>query len=369
MGAVVAYRDPSSLRIEEFSQLYARLGLSDVFMMTLFLALPLATALAASFVIVIRRPDDRGALVLAAGLAALFLFVSGFAASSDLAWLGQLTTSISVVLMAALLTTFPTGTFEPRWSMAAPTLVLAVALVQPALASETRTMLSQATMIAESSVTLASASWAVAITVAICAQVVRYRRISTPVERRQSLWVVFGALFILLPASILLVLVSAGISRAAITAGLVGASALGSYVFQGAVLIAVFRFHLYEIDRLISRTITYGVVAVAVGLLYGLLVILLPTVLGGSGDLVIAAATLAAATAFNPIRVRVRRVVERRFNRARYDADRELAGFIARLSEQVDIGLITADLEDTLIRTLQPRHLAVWVRPMSAPGA
>ena len=127
--------------------------------------------------------------------------------------------------------------------------------------------------------------------------------------------------------------------------------------------IGVLRYRLYEIDRLISRTLTY---AILTGLLAGTfigLVTLATDTLALSGRVGVAASTLAAAGLFNPLRVRVQRFVDRRFNRARYDADATVAAFTARLRDAVELETIRAELLDVVNRAVQPSHASVWIKP------
>ncbi|RPI26226.1 MAG: hypothetical protein EHM57_00445 [Actinobacteria bacterium] len=125
--------------------------------------------------------------------------------------------------------------------------------------------------------------------------------------------------------------------------------------------VAVLRHGLYGLDRIVSRTVTYGLVAVVVAAVYVIPVVLLPTVLG-EDDLVTAAATLMAAAVFNPVRHRIQDIVDRRFNRARYQADRELQAFAVRLRSQTALDQVVEDLHRVVERTLQPSSAAVWIR-------
>jgi hypothetical protein len=128
---------------------------------------------------------------------------------------------------------------------------------------------------------------------------------------------------------------------------------------------AMLKYRLYDIDRLISRTIAYvGVTAVLGGAYVGLVLagqVLFSSFAGGS-NLAIAASTLVVAALFLPVRSRVQRVVDRRFYRRRYDAQRTLEGFGARLREQIDLVTPERDLQGVVTETMQPLHVAVWLR-------
>jgi hypothetical protein len=125
--------------------------------------------------------------------------------------------------------------------------------------------------------------------------------------------------------------------------------------------VAILKYRLYDIDRIISRTLAYAIVT---GLLVGVyagLVLLATRVLSFHTPVAVAAATLAAAALFNPLRQRVQRAVDRRFNRARYDADQTVAAFAARLKDEVDLDSVRDDLAAVVQQALEPAHLSVWV--------
>jgi hypothetical protein len=125
--------------------------------------------------------------------------------------------------------------------------------------------------------------------------------------------------------------------------------------------VAILRYRLYEIDRIISRTLAYTIVT---GLLVGVyagLVLLATRVLGFTGPVAVAASTLAAAALFSPVRRRVQRTVDRRFNRARYDAEQTVAEFAVRLKDAVDLDSVRADLTTVVHGALEPAHVSLWI--------
>jgi len=128
-----------------------------------------------------------------------------------------------------------------------------------------------------------------------------------------------------------------------------------------ACAVAVLKYRLYEIDRLISRTVAYAIVT---GLLVGVyagLVLLTTQVFRVHTPVAVAASTLAAAALFNPVRRRVQQMVDRRFNRARYDADQTIAAFAARLKDAVDLDSVRDDLAGVVHQALEPAHVSVWI--------
>jgi hypothetical protein len=124
--------------------------------------------------------------------------------------------------------------------------------------------------------------------------------------------------------------------------------------------VAILKYRLYDIDRIISRTLAYAIVT---GLLVGVyagLVLLATGVFRFHGTVAVAAATLAAAALFAPLRRRVQRAVDRRFNRARYDADLTVAAFASRLKDAVDLDSVRDDLAGVVQNVLEPVHVSVW---------
>jgi hypothetical protein len=126
--------------------------------------------------------------------------------------------------------------------------------------------------------------------------------------------------------------------------------------------VAILKYRLYDIDRLISRTLAYAIVT---GLLVGVYagVVALAGAASFSSPVEVAAATLAAAALFNPLRRRVQKIVDRRFNRARYNADQTVAAFAARLQDTVDLDSVRADLAGVVQQALEPAHVSLWISP------
>ena len=201
--------------------------------------------------------------------------------------------------------------------------------------------------------------FAAGVVLSVAAAVLRFRR-SRGIERDRMKWLAYAAL--LLICSFIL----------AIVFGVTGLAGLGDLViglgFAGvpiAVGVGVLRYRLYEIDRVITRTLSFAVVTLGLGAAYVALVLggqaLFSSVAGGGG-LVVAVSTLVVAALFLPVRSRVQRVVDRRFNRHRYDTQRTLEAFGARLRDQVELDPLTDDLRGVVGETMQPAHVAVWLR-------
>jgi hypothetical protein len=193
---------------------------------------------------------------------------------------------------------------------------------------------------------------------ALACVVLRFRA-SRGVERQQLRWVVAGA------AGTVVGLVAATF----LPENSLAASILFSTVLcvPVAVAVAVLRYRLWDLDRLVSRTVTYALVTALLVLPYLLIVAVAGRLASGSGSLAVAAATLAAVVAFAPLRRRVQDLVDRRFNRRRYDAARTVEGFAARLREQVDLDALAAELLVVVDQTVQPTRASLWLRPPASP--
>jgi hypothetical protein len=130
-----------------------------------------------------------------------------------------------------------------------------------------------------------------------------------------------------------------------------------------AIGMSVHRHHLYEIDRLISRTIVYAIVVGALAIVFASVIFVLQEVSPFQDDLAVAASTLAAAAAFNPVRNRVQKRVDRRFNRSRYDAERVSVEFATGLRDETDSDQILDGWAGVVTRTMQPTSMGIWLKP------
>ena len=198
------------------------------------------------------------------------------------------------------------------------------------------------------------ASWLVWL----AAQVPRYRRAAG--ERRQQLkWLYSGAV-------VLVICVFAGALASGDSSGLAQAvnnviTPLGFAAFAICFAVAVLKYRLYEIDRIISRVISYAIITAVLAGLFAGVVVLATVVLPFKGPVTVAASTLFVAALFNPLRRRVQHAVDRRFNRARYNAEAVVAAFTGRLRQTVDLETVRGDLVDVVHEAFQPAHVSVWL--------
>jgi hypothetical protein len=191
------------------------------------------------------------------------------------------------------------------------------------------------------------------------AQALSYRRSSG--ERRQQLkWLMAGSV---IGGGCLFVTFSQSGGTSWDARALTAAATVGLLALPLSIGVAIMKYRLFDIDRIISRTLGYAIVT---GLLVGLytgIVLLATHVVSIKTPVAVAASTLAAAALFNPLRRRVQREVDRRFNRARYDAERTVAAFAALLKDAVDLDSVQQDLADVAQRALEPAHISVWISP------
>ena len=208
---------------------------------------------------------------------------------------------------------------------------------------------------------IANGAWIRGLTVLLLGAAslfVRYRR-SAGDERLQLKWFVCAAVVSLVLLSALLPVSEAG-TRGHMAFDLAVVAGVGLALPAG-IGIAVLKYRLYAIDRIISRTVSYAMVTGLVALVYLGCVALLTRALPVRGNVGIAVAVLAAAAVFSPLRRRVQAVADRRFDRARYNARRVVAQFSGQLRDQVDLDVLSADLITVVDQVLAPEHVGLWL--------
>jgi hypothetical protein len=328
----------------------------------------------AGFVLASRRPENRiGWLFLVAGLT---LGLSGFSnqyalhalvavpgslpAGRAVGWLLNAIWMIPVATLAFLLLLFPTGHLRSRrWRLAAWFMGGAFALITVWLLivatqfwQHPFTPPSQATGLTALLSHMTGLLISAALLVSGAALVVRFAK-SSGEERLQLKWCATAALLL-----VVVFVASIWLNSAAVNV----LQSLAFLCLYTAIAIAVLKYRLYDIDRIISRTLAYAIVT---GLLVGVyagLVLLATEVLQLKSPVAVAGSTLVAAALFSPLRSRVQRAVDQRFNRARYDADQMAAAFAARLKDAVDLDAVQADLASVIQRALEPAHVSVWMK-------
>jgi hypothetical protein len=283
---------------------------------------------------------------------------------------------VAMVSNGFVLLVTPTGALpSPRWrwwasvTAATPVVLLMVVTLasrpgdRPVQAVESPLDLKALDGVQQVAYQAAFAIAAITFVVAAGSLVVRFRR-ARGIERQQLEWVALATIVVtLLTVIVGVALVLGAFSLAPLAGGLCPP------ILSLGIGAAVLRYRLYDVDRIISRTLAYALLTLLLGGGYAVLVLLLGLLLGRSSSLAVAGATLAVAAAFRPARRRVQELVDRRFDRRRYDAAQTIAAFSARLREQVDLDTLTRELLGVVDQTMQPTRVELWLRPSHlAPG-
>lgn len=269
---------------------------------------------------------------------------------------------LSFVLLALFLYLFPDGRFAPRWSRWVVLLWIPLFLV-------VSTALSDAVVPVLFSF----------IFVSIGVQIYRYRRVSNPIQRQQTKWVVFGILLGLLGAGCIII---AGLLFSPVqTFGLWGIFVANTliYVFSACIPLsigwAILRARLWEIDTLINKALVYGSLTGLLGLLYagfviglGRLIELIPGQ-SASNPAILVISTLAIAALFQPLRARLQSTIDRRFYRRKYDVEKTLAAFSATLRNEVNLEQMRTQMLFVVNETMQPAHISLWLRLPESPSS
>jgi hypothetical protein len=346
-------------------------------------------------IIATRRPRHPiGWLLIGCGLTGSMQLVTGqyaaLAGAADLPsrlpalWASSQVQSAWVGLVLLLLLLFPTGRLpSPRWRPVAWSLVagLCLTLFTQGLKPRTLSDFPEDTnpfgapalepVLGPLDV-LAGALLIAGVIGAFTSLVVRLRR-SRGRERQQLKWFVYVALLgvvAIFPLGALLALLIGQLPHG--YGGVLGAVfqpwLLAPIALAITVAAAIVRHRLYDIDRVINRTLVYGLLTVLLGSVYAAGVLVLGRLLDpadGQSEPAVAASTLAVAALFQRARRRVQTAVDRRFNRARYDAARTVAAFSARLRDEIDLDTLSAELLTVVDRTVQPMQASLWLRPVS----
>jgi hypothetical protein len=338
-----------------------------------------AWALVGAVVILLRPRHPIGWLFTAVGL----LWTTGLTATASaetiergrlltlLSWWSEWFWIVAFALMIASFFVIPTGHVpSPAWRPVLAVFGVAIGTMIVAAALEDELQAGDRTPIVENPIGieglgdveemlgggLLALTLFVGAIAAAASQSARYRR-ADAVERQQLKLIALAA-----PVAVVSALIGGFANGTPLEPLFWGIAVLAVPV---AVANAIFRHRLFDVDRLISRTLVYGVLTVLLGAAYVGLVLAGQAVfssVAGGGDLAIAVSTLVVAALFFPLRSRVQRFVDRRFYRRRYDARRTVDAFGARLREQVELAALRDDLEGVVAETMQPAHVSLWLR-------
>jgi hypothetical protein len=339
----------------EFYAAYVGVGLSTVVTLVFF-------TLAA--VIFWRRSEDRMALfgsfmLLVFGGAAITGTMRDLAEAHPMFWFPtNLLNYVGQVSFGIFFYLFPDGRFVPRWIR---WLAVASALLfVPDVFFEDSSLAA-----------MTDPLFFFFIGSLVFAQVYRYRRVSSPAQRQQTKWVVFGfsAALVGFAGVILLYEGVSAIRRSGPLGEMVGETVVYGFLLliPLSIGVAILRSRLYDIDVLINRTLVYGsLTALLVTVYVGSVVSMqyaFRVLTGGNSQLAVVVSTLVIAALFNPLRRRIQAFIDRRFFRRKYDAEKTLAAFGARLRDETDLESLGDAMISVVRETVQPAHVSLWLRP------
>jgi hypothetical protein len=337
-------------------------------LLTIFIAIIAATWCAVGFLIFWRRSDDWMAL-----LAAFFLVMLGISLNANALLALELTSPVLAVPLglvyflagvsfSGFFLFFPTGRLVPRWMG----LILLLNIIYAFLGNF------------PSPISPFTANWPGWLTLLVTlvlygailfSQIYRYRRVSTPVQRQQTKWVVFGvAVLVGVYIALLLVSFIPSLSNTLLLNEVWTLTLpVASLAIPLSIGFSILRYRLYDIDVLINRTLVYGTLTGTLALVYVGLVVGLQALLRGiisqDSSVAIVISTLAIAALFQPLRRRIQRIIDRRFYRSKYDAAKTVAAFSATLRQEVDLDQLREHLLAVVQETMQPSHVSLWLRP------
>ena len=354
----------------------AQLGLSVDFFIAYLLLLGIIPAVAyftVAAIIFWRKSDEPMALFTAL---LLVLFAATIWGSTKelgeihpiLEWLSRVLEALSFALLFLFFYLFPSGRFVPRWTRWLAGVLIAVT-VPMVLFPASPLNIERWPILAYVLVLL---GWLLA---GVCAQVYRYLRVSSPTQRQQTKWVLFGytaalggylgwiSFYAILPLARPGSRLVADMIGATVTSGLM-------LIIPLSFGVAILRYRLYDIDVVINRTLVYGsLTATLVALYFGGIVVLqrlFVLLTGEQSTLAIVASTLLIAALFSPLRRRIQAFIDRRFYRRKYDTRKTLEAFSAKLRNDSDLDVLSDDLVSVVRETMQPAHVSLWLRPETA---
>jgi hypothetical protein len=375
-GQPARYREYLDLEAREIMRdNLANVGLSVEVYGAYLLALSLLLALvcfAVAGIIFYRRSDEPMALFVSLLLVLLGATFSGAIGAvggdnSLLAWFEIFLGGLSLQLVFLLFFLFPDGRFVPRWTrwVALTSLIVVLASAIPGLPLyyDNWTQLPYTVFLL------------VVVMIGVVAQIYRYQRISGYWQRQQTKWVVLGFVVALVGYSIVASLpaISPAFEPGTFVELVAAAAIIGFMLLIPLSFgVAMLRYHLWDIDLVINRTLVYTVVTGLLLVAYFVLVIALQSLFraltGQTAALAIIISTLVVATLFQPLRARVQRFIDRRFYRRRYDPARTLTEFGARVRNEIELPAVTNELISVVCETMQPASISLWLPPSLSPS-
>ena len=346
------------------------MGLSVDFFAAYFVAIEVsfvAISTAIAVAIFWRKSDDRMALFVSFMLLTLGAALLVPYALLDLPLIWRLSAEVVSFMGGASLVLFfylfPDGRFVPRWTIwLALVWIVGVMIPNTFFPERFLPIFGHALSYAFLGAGFAGTT--------LFAQVYRYRRVSSPIQRQQTKWVVFG-LVMALGGGAVVALLDLVVPQGVLPS-LVGTTSLYFFalLLPLSIAVAVLRYNLYDIDVVINRTLVYGSLTATLVALYfvGIVVLQRGFVLltGQRSTLAVVASTLLIAALFTPLRRRIQSFIDRSFYRRKYDAAKTLEAFSAKLRDETDLEALSDDLVGVVRETMQPAHISLWLRPETA---
>jgi hypothetical protein len=343
------------------------MGLSVDFFAAYFVAIEVsfvAISTAIAVAIFWRKSDDRMALFVSFMLLTLGAALLVPYALLDLPLIWRLSAEVVSFMGGASLVLFfylfPDGRFVPRWTRwLALVWIVGVMIPNTFFPERFLPIFGHALSYAFLGAGFAGTT--------LFAQVYRYRRVSSPIQRQQTKWVVFG-LVMALGGGAVVALLDLVVPQGVLPS-LVGTTSLYFFalLLPLSIAVAVLRYHLYDIDALISRTLVYGLLtATLVALYFGGIVVLqrlFVLLTDERSTLAVVASTLLIAVLFTPLRRIIQSLIDRHFYRRKYDRRKTLEAFSAQLRNETDLDALSSDLVRVVRETMQPAHVSLWLRP------
>jgi hypothetical protein len=366
-GLSVHYRDPRLVGSPPYLDLLESLNVPIALATTVSFVVPITAAAVLACAVFLGRRDDAMALLFAAGLLGLYVFYSASPRAVALTYprlaaVAALVEAVGLACVVVVLYVFPDGRFRPPWTRPVAAVLVTVLLFVPDLPATARLLIVTPDTLTRWKVVLVVLVLLTLLATALPAQALRYRRHATLVGRQQQRWILFGLATVLVPAG--LSLVGAALD-APWTLWVVFAMALLGSVLPAASAVALFHYRLFDLDRVVSRTLSWTALTVFLAVAYGLLILVLQALLAplaGGSDLAVAFSTLAVAALFATARRRVQAFVDRSFYRARYDAQQVVREFGDTLRGGLPRDELVASLTQAVHRTFQPTAVGVWLR-------
>ncbi len=278
--------------------------------------------------------------------------------------------SFGILVFLATMILFPDGRFRPRWTRMLFALALGYAVF--GLANPDWAPLTTFTDLRPAESLARSVPLLLLLAGVVIAQIQRYRSVSTPSQRQQTKWVVLGMYttvgviaLLIMPLLTLPVLRTSSGPFALYLLFAIPITLFAFFLFPLTIAIAVMRYHLWDIDHIIRRTLVYSILTALLAAIYfGGVVVLqqLTRSFTETSELAIVVSTLVIAALFFPLRRRVQNAIDRRFYRRKYDAARTLAAFGVTVRDEVELDQLTSELLNVVSETMQPTHVSLWLR-------